>query len=254
MSKSNKFHGFRKECIVAEKVYDWVILNKAQTFTGLAFDSIGETPVAGSDLTVIGCEILQENGTDTECFAADDSVDMDVELPNGKEIELQLVTIMKTLEVEVTYVVTGTTMPEFTATATVNLIPEQVLLCRPDDIEVVCDILPSSTCDVFNLTLTTVGATVTGDLIVNVCQSVQAETEVKLEVFAKFCEPRDLIPVPSAACRRARFPEQCPEIFPNHRDKKRRRRCHDKHDNNNFDASADESDYDFPMWNNNGED
>ncbi|WP_100330283.1 BMQ_0737 family morphogenetic spore coat protein [Bacillus xiapuensis] len=56
------------------------------------------------------------------------------------------------------------------------------------------------------------------ELNVRICKEIQVEAEVKLEVLAKFCQPRpnDLQPTPPsiAECPPFNFPPQCPTIFP----------------------------------------
>ncbi|MCK2003958.1 hypothetical protein MZM54_21470 [[Brevibacterium] frigoritolerans] len=48
------------------------------------------------------------------------------------------------------------------------------------------------------------------------CKDVQVEAEVKLEVEAKFCGPRPVIPIEEDGfvCPTPRFPQQCPTFFP----------------------------------------
>lgn len=86
--------------------------------------------------------------------------------------------------------------------------------------------LPCSfTTENINLKVTNASAISLSDVPVNdslifeivICQDLQVETEVKLEVLAKFCEPRDnTIDCGSTSfvCEKPKFPEPCPAIFP----------------------------------------
>ncbi|WP_243385638.1 hypothetical protein [Bacillus kexueae] len=56
------------------------------------------------------------------------------------------------------------------------------------------------------------------ELTIFICTEMQVEAEVKLEVLAKFCQPRPndiVIPTPpEEECPLFEFPPQCPDIFP----------------------------------------
>lgn len=52
------------------------------------------------------------------------------------------------------------------------------------------------------------------DVSLTLCLEVQVEADVKLEIEAKFCHPRDEILEPAQLCPTDIFPPQCPEIFP----------------------------------------
>ncbi len=50
------------------------------------------------------------------------------------------------------------------------------------------------------------------DISIIICQSVQMEAKVKIELTADFCQPRQDLPF---VCPPLAFPPQCPTIFPN---------------------------------------
>ena len=50
-----------------------------------------------------------------------------------------------------------------------------------------------------------------------ICQSVQMEAKVKIELTADFCQPRQDLPF---VCPPLAFPPQCPTIFPNQANEK----------------------------------
>jgi len=209
---------FRRECIDADKVYDWIINQQTETVTNV--DDWDFIPIQGGGLNPcdapveidnVDCRILLGEGTDTECEVIDVE-DMEVTLPDGEEVDLQLVTLQKTIEVELTFDEGG---QPFRATNTVTLPPEEVILCAPEGTEIDCRILDSSNCRAFNLRCTDGSPEdFVADLRLNICQSIQSFTNVKLEVLARFCQPREEIIAPTA-CPVPLFPEQCPEIFPN---------------------------------------
>ena len=53
---------------------------------------------------------------------------------------------------------------------------------------------------------------------VRICQSIQSVFPVTLELEAEFCQPRDILPIPTTACPTPAIPPQCPVLFPDDED------------------------------------
>ena len=135
---------------------------------------------------------------------------------NDNPVEVGCTQVLKTvtLNVSVFNATTGSPDPITTFTDSFQIL-ERVGLCFPE---------PFTT---DNITLNVISAEaialsdvpVNGNFIfdVGICQEIQVETEVKLEVLARFCEPRgntiDCSPF-QWSCSPPEFPEQCPDLFP----------------------------------------
>ncbi|MYL50594.1 hypothetical protein GLV98_13935 [Halobacillus litoralis] len=225
---------FRRECIDTNKVFDYVIARGTDvqelTLGGITqdvIDGICEALTAGG--TVQNVEVEIDFGLlpvdDTGCTA--EGTEM-VPLDDGEEIELTLVTVTKsdTIPINITFDVfesDGVTpvYVDVEATAEIDgtaICEEPVLLCCPDQVgsEISCRVLPTST---FRLLGTPTCVDGDGDgaldllfnLLFTLCQEVQCSAPVKLEVFARPCEPRPLIPL--GDCRQE-LPNPCRRIFP----------------------------------------
>ncbi|MDG5789504.1 hypothetical protein QA612_18760 [Evansella sp. AB-P1] len=96
---------------------------------------------------------------------------------------------------------------------------EKFILCAPEGTDVLCHVYDFD-CE-GSFICNGDGTEWTIDLLLLICQSIQVEAEVKLEVEGKICQPRDIIPIPiiTKECPEFEFPPQCPEIFPPHKKK-----------------------------------
>lgn len=203
------------ECIRVDKVYDWVIIPT---------DEIKEIPIpevclpgiqaaidAGHQLVIEGTINLPGDVTTQIVSVVRKTVIID-----GAPVVVGCVQILKTvtLTVEVidASVNNGTTICLFSSTFQVL---ERAGVCFPVPL----------TADNIHLKVTSANAISLSDVPVNgylifeigLCQDLQVETEVKLEVLGTFCEPRDntIDCVPGTfVCERPVFPESCPNIFP----------------------------------------
>ncbi|MGK5507761.1 beta-propeller fold lactonase family protein [Brevibacillus formosus] len=107
----------------------------------------------------------------------------------------------------------GTLLCEFPATIQFD---DAIVLCLPEPLDE-SNIL----CRITAVECNPIGTVLLGGMVeleVIICKEIQVEAEVKLEVLAKFCSPRPIIPVPaptpSFICPPITFPQQCPDLFP----------------------------------------
>lgn len=205
----------RNECIRVNKVYDWVYFETTQVqeipIPEDSLDVIEEALDNGDQLIVTGTINLPED-VDANIV----SVVRKTVIINDNPVEVGCTQVLKTvtLNVSVFNATTGSPDPITTFTDSFQIL-ERVGLCFPE---------PFTT---DNITLNVISAEaialsdvpVNGNFIfdVGICQEIQVETEVKLEVLARFCEPRgntiDCSPF-QWSCSPPEFPEQCPDLFP----------------------------------------
>lgn len=227
-------------CIKVNKVYDWVTrqadvpliaLNAGDLGGTLIFDCPGVTPGISDD----PCAVLGGNLT-VECFPTDElgnpidplapgailcqeipqpegRASGQFQLPDGTTVILQKVKVLKK-----GFIVVRVTNPmgESCTTAPIPFaVAEKFFLCAPPGTFLQCEITDFE-CDA-NLIcrpLTTPGAGFVFqqlDISINMCQNVQMEALVKLEITADFCQPRPDMPF---ICPPLAFPPQCPTVFP----------------------------------------
>jgi len=91
---------------------------------------------------------------------------------------------------------------------------EKFVLCAPEGTEVICEVFDFD-CE-GSFICNGDGTEWAIDLVLIICQSIQAEAEVKIDIEGRICKPRPeiILPVPDRECPEFTFPEQCPEIFP----------------------------------------
>lgn len=209
---AQNLNNVQPECIRTLKVYDWVVDTNRYTNkipVGAACLPLVNAAIAAGQRLDIDCDII-----DTDCVV-DPNVEYNVpvNLPGGGTTTLTLVNItwIATFEITITNTVTGDTCT-FTDTVYFN---DDYYLCLPEPLtadNVICRITAAD-CRVNP-------SRILGNMInvtVTICKDVQVEHEVKLEVEAKFCQPRDIIPVDQNGvfpCPPFDFPEQCPVVFP----------------------------------------
>ncbi|MYL35267.1 hypothetical protein GLW08_16200 [Pontibacillus yanchengensis] len=228
MDQFGNLNDFRRECIDAKKVFDFVIVSLPGNQAGLEFipangtdvDDICEALDMGGKIVNVQAEVIIPEDGGCEADMSSPRTDEEVVLDNGEVITLQWVTVTKDM---VTFRVTfdvvdenGCVVVAACGTAEIDDIePENVLLCAPEGTMIDCTLLPTTTIKPFNFTCN--GSEEEGDVLTfsarfNLCQAIQSYDFVKLEVLARLCEPRDII-LPEETCAPL-LPQQCPQIFP----------------------------------------
>ncbi|WP_173917522.1 hypothetical protein [Halobacillus sp. Marseille-Q1614] len=204
-------NSLRPECIRTQKVYDWIAdVNQYTNKTPLPGDPDDPATCAGlvaaalaaGDNITFECTPPEVPGPDATCEV--------LEVTNGMPGMIRVLwTVFVT--VTVTNETTGETC-EFD-------VPVQF-----DDVYMVCIPEPFDEDNVF-CRITDVRCSVTNTVFlgnqvqvsVTVCKDIQIDEEVKLEVLAKFCQPRpnDILPEPPSPeeCPGFEFPPQC-NFFP----------------------------------------
>lgn len=228
---------FRRECIDAQKVFDYVILSVGGT---------ADVSIPNSEVTVrpfppsntAFCDALESDDNRIEDLKIkvlpEDSMcdevspqsrpDQTVELEDGEEVTLQWVSIEKTeVRFRISFKIvnrdTGATVYTFSAIGTIpgTMIPvENVLLCAPEGTMIDCSLLETSTLTAYNFGCSSSDDATTFTVRYNLCQAVQSYDNVKLEVYARLCQPREIIS-PVDTCEPVK-PKQCPSIFPGKKD------------------------------------
>ncbi|MCQ6282335.1 hypothetical protein [Bacillus sp. EB600] len=229
-------------CIKVNKVYDWVTrqsdvplisFNASDLGTTLFFDCpenclspspCGTEPCGtlGNSFTV-DCFVSDEDGNPVDPLAPGSILCTEITqpegrangtftLPTGETVTLQKVKVLKK-----GFVVVCVTSPQGIVCQTRPIpfaVAEKFFLCAPPGTFLQCEITDFE-CDA-NLichpcptpgTLTFQQL----DVSINMCQSIQMEALVKLEITAEFCAPRPELPF---VCPALTFPPQCPTIFP----------------------------------------
>jgi hypothetical protein len=224
----NNHKHLQDECIRVQKVYDWVTdtlnVRKTVSFTPEQIAAIEEalddpskrplrivtkvpkTSQANDNAEACAEHFLCEQvGEKRECTVA----------LNGGFTTAQLVELLFTTDIKVQVVDrSGECVTELMVNASVF---ESFVLCYPDGTDLYCRItkiysrVPSGTV-LLNSAPTSFSIDIT------FCVDIQVEAEVKLEVLAKFCSPRenDLNCEESEGerCPEVSFPQQCPDIYP----------------------------------------
>jgi len=222
--------GLQEECIRVQKVYDWVTdaltVEKRFHFTPEQLKKVEQamedpnrrplriickTPKTGH---LIGLNADRANSDDIHCEQVGDRQDVMVSV-NGSFTEAQLVDLLFTADVKV--MVVDRQGKEVTHISCNVSSFEPFVLCAPEGTEIFCKItkvicrIPSGT------VLLNAPCPESFTLQVTFCVDIQVEAEVKLEVLAKFCSPREndiVAPEVGEQCPEITFPEQCPDIFP----------------------------------------
>lgn len=196
------------ECIRVDKVYDWIIQVTQIVNESIIPDECLPLPASFE----VECEV-----TDVFCEEKPGAVRRDVTVVvNGTPVTLQQVTIRKAGTYRVTIFDTTVSPRVVHCTFTDNFTRfEKKLLCAPPGTVITCHIVPFNNnnteiarCEVLEVVDNT---TVNVDIVV--CQSIQAEANVKLLIEAEQCAPRPEIAVPIEECP-VTFPEQCDPVFP----------------------------------------
>ncbi|MFS0604296.1 hypothetical protein [Peribacillus frigoritolerans] len=193
------------ECIRVTKVYDWVVLtnrdrNKVQ-IPEECFAAIEDARHDGNTITATCSEVV---GTRSCDFIG--AIPANIPSVPGA----QIVSLAFHVHIRVQFFCNGEPLPGCNFVVPVSFMDE-VILCFPEGTEI--------NCNIFDVQCTVVLNQMLGDMVVldvTMCKDVQVEAEVKLEVEAKFCGPRPIIPIEEEGfvCPTPRFPQQCPTFFP----------------------------------------
>ncbi|ANX12089.1 hypothetical protein ABE41_008725 [Fictibacillus arsenicus] len=217
------------ECIRVQKVYDWVtarldvrktvsLTDEQLTAIEAALDDPSRRPLRFL-AKVPKTSPSTENAEAAElylCEQVGDKRDVTALLNGGQHTEAQLVELLFTTEIKVQVVDReGTVVTEIMANASVF---EPFVLCYPDGTELYAQIskiiarIPSGT------VLLNSPAPASFALDISFCVDIQVEAEVRLEVLAKFCAPRenDLAAAEGEGelCPVQSYPQRCPDIYP----------------------------------------
>ncbi|MFC7371835.1 hypothetical protein ACFQPF_09105 [Fictibacillus iocasae] len=226
-------NSLQDECIRVQKVYDWVTdsltVRKSVAFSPeqikkieKAMDDpcrrplriVTKVPKTPPVFPLSESEPGKKHTAHFLCEQVGEKRNVTVSL-NGGFADAQLVDLLFTTDVKVQVVDrTGEVVTELIVNASVF---ESFVLCYPDGTDLFCRItkifsrIPSGTVLLNN------PAPMSFDIEITFCVDIQVEAEVKLEVLAKFCSPRenDLVaPEDVNMCPPITFPQQCPDIYP----------------------------------------
>lgn len=221
-------NNLQEECIRVHKVYDWVVAaNQYRNKVPLPDDCrplVDAAIRAGQNITTQCVEPIvpppfplvprpqPTQDLDFSCTVL--NIRRENIIVNGNIVRVGIVRFLFSATLLVRVFADGTLLCEFPATIQFD---EEIVLCLPeplDESNIICRITAVECIPSGNVLL---GGMV--ELNVLICKEIQVEAEVKLEVLAKFCQPRpNDIPVPSPTpsfvCPPITFPPQCPDIFP----------------------------------------
>ncbi|SDY17249.1 hypothetical protein SAMN05421736_101565 [Evansella caseinilytica] len=215
-------------CIRVDKVYDWVTrqVNKEYNFNGvngladLAFTCNG-TPddnpcelLGPNEDFIVTVIPTDENGNEiplNEIECSQVGLREDVFVPE-LDTELQLVRIKKQGFFVVELRIDPNFPPVCVSAPISYCIFERFLLCAPEGTVINCHVFDF---DGSGAVCCANGEFIDLTLELLICQSIQVEAEVKIEVEGRLCKPREDIILPiERVCPEITFPPQCPEIFP----------------------------------------
>lgn len=207
------------ECIRVPKVYDWVTLS---------VDEIKNVTIPDTELAIIDAAIAAGNQLEV-VVTIDPTTDINVNVFNvirkivdidGVDTSIGCAQILKTVTLNISVLNLGTLavpiIPPTLLTSFVSTLQffERAGVCFPD--EFTADNIVSQVKSAEAISLTSFP--VDGQFIfqILVCQDLQVETEVKLEVLGRFCTPRDnnIDCNPALGCAAITFPRQCPNVYP----------------------------------------
>lgn len=208
------------ECIRVPKVYDWVTLN---------VDEIKNVTIPDAELLIINAAIAAGNQLNV-VVTINPITDIDVNVFNitrkivdidGVDTSIGCVQILKTVTLNIsvfdlgtleTPIVPPTLLTSFVSTSQFF---ERAGVCFPDEFTADNIVIHIKSAEALPLTCFPVDGQFIFQIVV--CQDLQVETEVKLEVLGRFCTPRDnnIDCNSGLACDNITFPKQCPNIFPN---------------------------------------
>ncbi|WLR46542.1 hypothetical protein LC065_13290 [Halobacillus litoralis] len=222
----------QEECVRVQKVYDWVVdaVSRDDRIT------VPEECQAAIDLAVeegripldVTCEAPEvpplfplipkpqpDPSGDAFCV-----ISANIERPktvyvDGVPVEVAVIkAVFRVLPTVTVRDSNGDIICEFMPAITQS---KKIAVCLPEPLtrdNILCRIT-QITCDE-NFLEDAPGGELDLQLDVTICFEIQVEAEVKLEIWAKFCHPRenDIRVKDRVVCPEFRFPEQCPDLFP----------------------------------------
>lgn len=208
------------ECIRVPKVYDWVTLN---------VDEIKNVTIPATSLTLINAAIAAGNQLNV-VVTMDPLTDIDINVfnvirkivnINGVDTSIGCAQILKTVTLHISVFDLGTIavpiIPPTLLTSFESTLQffERAGVCFPDEFTADNIIVHVRRAGAISLT----SFPINGEFIfqVLICQDLQVETEVKLEVLGRFCAPRDNFVDCNGGLicdQTVTFPEQCPNLYP----------------------------------------
>jgi len=227
-------NGLQDECIRVPKVYDWVTdtltITKTVTFNDeqlraieSAMDEPNRRPLRIISRTPKTPSLFPLNQSDPRLYENQGSFceqvgeKRDVIVPvGGKFVDAQCVDLLFNTDIKIEVVDRhGECVTAFIVDAATM---ESFILCFPTGTELLCRI-PKILSRILSGTALLNNPVPEGfQLQITFCVDVQVEAEVKLEILAKFCAPRDnhltALENVVTSCPPVEFPEQCPSIFP----------------------------------------
>lgn len=216
-----------KVCIKVNKVYDWVSRQvdlplqsiSGDDFNDL-FDCTGSDPTPADDV----CAFLSGKKFETVCKLVPDSLfvqemnqnggrqQVTVTLPNREKVKLEKVKVLVKGLVDIT-IVDEANHVLCRANEPIQFVTVQTFfLCAPEGTMLHAHVV-NFLC---NAETICAGPFQQLDVSISLCLDVQMEAEVKLEIEAEFCKPREELNVnlSDIACEDVKFPPQCPSVFP----------------------------------------
>ncbi|MCD7035226.1 hypothetical protein LRR81_13345 [Metabacillus sp. GX 13764] len=200
-------NGYRPECIFVEKVYDWVLVN-AEFYPSITVPEACRAGIAAS-------VAAGDNVTVSITFVSTNCQVVSVTPFPSSGNNIGRVVLRKDVVLRFQYInnTSGSTLCDFT-TDTISF-QETVCVCFSDGLSldnVSCSILATGS-EVVGPIVPAADGSIT--VQVDLCQEVQVQDFVNLEVMARFCAPRENdIECGTIPCTFPGFPEQCPDIFP----------------------------------------
>lgn len=202
------------ECINVQKVYDWVKINVDEVKTipipQVNLDLINTALAGGAQLQVTGTIALPAGVTTSIVSIIRRFVVID-----GVEVEVGCAQILKTVTINIIVTDVSTVIPTevTTFTATTQVI-ERAGICFPQPFTADNVTIHVRSATALSLSDVPIDGSFMFELYI--CQDLQVETQVKLEVLARFCEPREntIACGTGSTCETPTYPQQCPQIFP----------------------------------------
>ncbi|AMA73265.1 MULTISPECIES: hypothetical protein [Aneurinibacillus] len=224
-------------CIKVPKVFDWVtrqvdvpLISQRGLLTEVFPGCTLPTGITTQDVAKFGtveCFLSDEFGKPldpldegsiccVEITQPGGRQDVQVTLPTGEVVTLQKVKVLKKGFVTVVLKVLPTVCekPIICCVTKPFQVAEKFFLCAPPGTFLQCHITDFE-CDAQLIFFPCTGTNGTDefqlDISINMCQDIQMEAMVKLEILADFCQPRPELPF---ECPPRPFPPQCPTVFP----------------------------------------
>ncbi|ADU31076.1 hypothetical protein [Evansella cellulosilytica] len=224
---------FERMCIKVPKVYDWITHQAEKQFQfdqdDLDFFTVEDPALQTTDTLVddvcayflpetvkVDAQLLipepkkwMKHDGDDICQEVGEREDF---FYDELDANLQIVKLQKQGEFQI--ILSADKLPPLYSEPIPFFKLEKVVLCAPEGTDVVCDVYDIVADGSF--VCNGDGTEWTIDLSLLICQSIQAEAIVKVEVEGKHCKPREEIPLPivTKECPDFEFPPQCPTVFP----------------------------------------